>query len=228
MAWLCKDLFIFNFVLSNYILFSNFSEINKEFLMNCPICDEIYAESYPSTEITLYKCIRCGDFILTGTAQRTLSALLGNHPNGPALLSYFVLKMQGDTPPTLNPETIEAILANSSLPSLKEQENNIVLYLGNNSKPGREIDRPKSHLLAVAGSIDFFGLDFIITHLKESELLTAGKLFATSSETSLILKMKGWERYEEIRRGNIDSKKAFMAMPFEQQRICRHVYNFLE
>ena len=28
------------------------------------------------------------------------------------------------------------------------------------------------------------------------------------------LTMKGWERYDEIRRGNIDSKKAFMAMPF--------------
>ncbi|MGA3282380.1 MAG: hypothetical protein ABSD50_15535 [Smithella sp.] len=187
---------------------------------NCPVCNELYVESFIDSSggrKTLYKCIRCGDFFLTSTAQRTLPSQLLKHPNGPALLSHSILKMQGDTPPTLFSETIEAILANSSLPSLKEQENNIVLYLGNNSTPGRDITRTRGHILAVVGSIDFLGLDFMMAHLKKSELVT--ELRNSLGEVSLILNMKGWERYEEIRRGNIDSKKAFMAMPFGNQKL---------
>jgi hypothetical protein len=57
----------------------------------------------------------------------------------------------------------------------------------------------------------------MMAHLKKSELVT--ELRNSLGEVSLILNMKGWERYEEIRRGNIDSKKAFMAMPFGNQKL---------
>lgn len=180
---------------------------------HCPICNEMYAESAPPTgRSTHYRCIRCGEFILTATAASTLEDLLKERPTGRTLLSYTIRKMQGDEPPTLDNQIIKTVLENSRLPSLKEQQNNLVLYLGNQRYPGERVEEESRELIAVAGSINYSGLNFIIDHLKESELLTTTK--DSSDHRFMSLTMKGWERYDEIRRGNIDSKKAFMAMPF--------------
>jgi hypothetical protein len=188
---------------------------------NCPICNEMYCESsQPTGRNISHKCVRCGEFILTNSTRSTLEALLLDHPNGRTLLSHVVRKMQGYEPPTLDPQIIETILTNSSLPSLKEQENNAVLYLGKNSSPGDEIGASFSLLIAVFGCVSFRGLDFMITHLTESGLLNHSR---QPSREFLRLTMKGWERYEEIQRRNIDSKKAFMAMPFGNQ-ILDEVY----
>jgi transposase-like protein len=179
---------------------------------NCPICNEIYCELFPPAgRNRRYKCPACGEFVLTRTSQSKLKALLNDHPNGQLLLSYVVRKMQVGKPPVLAYRTIKAILENSSLPTLKEQENNLILYLGNNSVPGQEIGSESDFLSVVVGSLTFNGLDFVISHLKESGLLN---ITITTPYRHMKLTMKGWERYEEIRRGNIDSKKAFMAMPF--------------
>jgi len=134
---------------------------------HCPICGEMYAESSPPTERgTHYRCMRCGEFILTNTAIDMLDVLLKERPKWRTLLSYS----------------------------------------------GQMFSRESSALIAVAGSINYSGLNFMMDHLKQSELVTFGK--DSSDREFLILTMKGWERYEEIRRGNIDSKKAFMAMDF--------------
>jgi len=180
---------------------------------HCPICNEMYAESAPPTgRSTHYRCIRCGEFILTATAASTLEDLLKEQPTGRTLVSYTIRKMQGDEPPTLDKQIIKTVLENSRLPSLKEQQNNLVLYLGNRRCPGELVEEESRELIAVVGSINYAGLNFIIDHLKQSGLLTTAK--DSSDNKFMSLTMKGWERYEEIRRGKIDSKKAFMAMPF--------------
>ena len=191
---------------------------------HCPICNEMYAESAPLTgRNTHYRCIRCGEFILTTTATLTLDDLLKEQPNGRTLLSYTIRKMQGNEPPTLDNQIIKTVLENSRLPSLKEQQNNLVLYLGNRRYPGELVEEELRELIAVVGSINYSGLNFIIDHLKESELLTTAK--DSSDNRFMSLTMKGWEQYDEIRRGNIDSKKAFMAMPFNNpilDKVYRH------
>ena len=181
--------------------------------MDCPICKAMYAESTPKTgRNTLYRCIGCGEFILTATAASTLEDLLRERPTGRTLLSYTIRKMQGSMPPTLDNRIIKAVLETSRLPSLKEQQNNLVLYLGNRRYPGERVEEELGELIAVVGSINYSGLNFIIDHLRQSDLLTCVR--DSSDHRFMNLTMKGWERYDEIRRGNIDSKKAFMAMPF--------------
>jgi hypothetical protein len=134
--------------------------------------------------------------------------------------------MQGTTSPTLGTETVKAILTNARLPSLKEQENNILIYLGNNSNAGEDIKIPLGRLMAVSGSKTFKGLDFLIAHLQKLDLvIERGRTL--DADHVLSLKMKGWERYEEILRGSIDSKKAFMAMPFGQVRLDK-IYTYFQ
>jgi len=185
---------------------------------HCPICNEMYAESAPPTgRRTHYRCIRCGEFILTAAAASTLEDLLKERPTGRTLLSYTIRKMQGDEPPTLDNQIIKTVLENPRLPSLKEQQNNLVLYLGNQRCPGELVEEESGELIAVVGSINYSGLNFIIDHLKQSDLLTTAK--NSSEQRIMSLTMKGWERYDEIQRGNIDSKKAFMAMPFNNPTL---------
>jgi hypothetical protein len=188
---------------------------------HCPICDEMYASSSPPEESTHYQCMRCGEFILTRTARSTLKALLETTPNGRTILSYNVRKMQGSEPPILDHRIIKAILTNCGLPSLTDQENNLIFYLGSNSSPGIQVPMEFSLLYGVLGSISGAGIEFVIAHLKESGLLTHTQ--DQSFKQILILTMKGWERYEGILRGHIDSKKAFMAMPFNNS-ILDEVY----
>jgi hypothetical protein len=186
--------------------------------VHCPICNEMYASSSSPGENTHYRCPQCGEFVLTMIARRTLEALLANQSNSRIILSYTIRKMQGNEPPTLDHCKIKAILTNNRLPSLREQENNLIHYLGNNSNPGVKISMDLSLLFGVVGSINGAGIEFVITHLQESGFLTHRK---DQSQVKEILKltMKGWERHEDILRGNIDSKKAFMAMPFNDSTL---------
>jgi hypothetical protein len=181
---------------------------------HCPICRNMYASSQTGAQVH-YHCTTCGDFLLTDTAIAILELLGDEPPNGRAVLSHSVAKMQGKEPPALDSYSIEAILKNAILPSLREQENNLLLFLGNAGNAGHEIGVNPGHLFAVTGCMSFYGLDFMLDHLQESGLLTHREHpVPVTNQRLLKLKMKGWDRYDEIRRGSIDSKKAFMAMPF--------------
>jgi hypothetical protein len=191
---------------------------------HCPICHEKYAESSePTGRSTYYRCIRCGEFVLTRTAHPYLQAPPGSDLNSRTLLSYAVRKMQGKTEPILDVQTIKSILENTILPSLREQENNAILNIGANSNPGEDVGIPTSCLLAVVGCTNIKGLKFVINHLAEAKLLIHSK--SPTGDSYLRLTREGWDRYEEIRRGNIDIKKAFMAMPFgkpELDEVYKH------
>ena len=43
--------------------------------------------------------------------------------------------------------------------------------------------------------------------------------FLDTEGAKLVLKLKGWDRYWELKRGRSESKKAFMAMPFGNTQV---------
>jgi hypothetical protein len=142
---------------------------------HCPICRNPYVSSSPPGENTRYQCMQCGEFILTRMDRSILENLLEEKPNGRRILSYIVRKMQRNEPPILDHDKIEVIIENCSLPSLREQEDNLISYIGNNSAPGVGVPMDYSLLFGVLGSINGAGIDFVIDHLTESGLLTHAK-----------------------------------------------------
>lgn len=69
------------------------------------------------------------------------------------------------------------------------------------------------------GALDEANFDFIFKVAREDDLIT----WTSTGRPGYLLTMKGWERFEELRRGRADSRRAFMAMPFGDGRLD-HVF----
>jgi hypothetical protein len=112
---------------------------------------------------------------------------------------------------------LEAILQNQDLPSVAEQADNLILYIGGKVQyPGKYVELKSKTDFARIGAIDGENFKFIRDKLKEKGFLLLNKEAPKITST---LSFEGWERYGELGRGRADSTKAFMAMPFGDPKI---------
>jgi hypothetical protein len=94
----------------------------------CSFCSARLEERRLSSDAAQCKCPRCGHFSLSGTA---LAIDWAARPNF-AVLSYTVRRMQRQEKkrPFFMVEDIEAILRTQHLPAVREQADNLIIYLG--------------------------------------------------------------------------------------------------
>jgi hypothetical protein len=112
-------------------------------------------------------------------------------------------------PPLLTRDVIANIVKNQKLPSVFEQADNLIAYLALGD-PGQEEEYDLHHG-AIMGAKDGAGEDFIVQYLKQQGYID---LRGDVVRGWLRLTMKGWERADHLRRGAVNSRKAFMAMRF--------------
>ena len=198
---------------------------------NCPICGKPL-ESTDDLGIKMgdYEYINCanscGKYKLSRSLLRSLPKLLQEDKNRVFLLSHFLRKMQsGRETPYLDPYLVEKIFQ-TSLPNLSEQSKYLILWIGNNTGPGEMILNPFEVYRAVMGAKSFEGSDFIIRHLIESGHLNIG--FIGGGDYELGLSMKGWEYYDQLNRGAVVSRKAFMAMEYGDKELDAVFENYFK
>jgi nucleoside 2-deoxyribosyltransferase len=102
-------------------------------------------------------------------------------------------------------------------PNLMEQLNYLVKFLGEElTYPGRKYDTSNDKsiitLISATISIDYDNLKGILDNAKEEELI---KDYNGKIELSLT----GWKKYEELRKGYLNSKSVFMAMQYDEKQI---------
>jgi nucleoside 2-deoxyribosyltransferase len=183
--------------------------------MNCPVCEEADCSRDPwsrkadhSSEYR-YNCARCGSFILScGMMAGQLRKL---SPHQRAVLSHRLRRAQRDTPP----EILESLLpkVDDPLPSPPEQADSLILWLGDHQpSPAQGIEIPEAEVSAWIGtSID--GLDWLL----RQDPLNALVEITSYRPTRLQLTMKGWARREALKHAEVESRKAFMAMKFDEE-----------
>ncbi len=184
---------------------------------NCPVCSTEMLEPAHDvfeTGAKIYSCSNCGRFELDLQGQSLVSRISSNNPEQLPLLSYAIRRMNHGTDfPSVSAELIEEILSNSHLPSPAEQVESLLLWLGENLRFFGDQTRilPQTHTAVIgAASVDNF---FVVAQ----ELIDSGlfKGFAASGPSfSGTLTLRGWQRYEELRRGRSASRKGFMAMAY--------------
>jgi hypothetical protein len=195
----------------------------------CPVCT--FELNRPSQNTDKgnhsFDCSNCGKFILTSTVEHLLQQNLQENPNKAGIISHFLRKSQnGNNWPLLNSETLKKILEEESYPSPTQQAKNIILWIGENiAAPGEKIEFTAKTHQAIIGAKDSDSVEFIMDYLFKNKLVEGGNI-PTLDEihfVSITLTFDGWAYYEEIIHGKINSKKAFMAMQFNNSTLTKVV-----
>jgi hypothetical protein len=160
-----------------------------------------------------YACRRCGEFILPD--------LYGQFPEFSdqqrALLSSTLRRMQRDNAPP--PEVSQNLLPNPEdpLPSPAEQADRLIIWFGDH-QPSHEqaIGIPDAEVSAWIGTSitrKNSGLDWLLGQPQMKRWFQSDAALGRPDRLSLTF--EGWQRYEELKRAEVASHTAFMAMKFD-------------
>jgi hypothetical protein len=170
---------------------------------------------------TLYDCPRCGEFIVNFIISHSLKGILNDSIQKIALLSHAVRRMNR---PLLTKDFVENILK-GNLPNPSEQADNFILWLGENSGDyGRHIDIASDTHLSIIGAMTSISFIFIVESLQQKNLIEGNMRLRTGDDNAKVrLTFDGWKYYEDLKKGVIYSRKAFMALKFGDVTLDRVV-----
>jgi hypothetical protein len=202
-------------------------------LRHCPVSRHILRKPavlslMPNNRsIHLVECPFCGDFVIERWLLFPLNALL-EVPNEPSrlsrkqvVLSHALRRMDvGDDRSLLTRELIDRILREDRLPSLLQQQDNLLIWLE------KETDVDGRY------QIDFDGVGGIIGSSSRGtfirvleEMVNRGLLVGDGAVVGL--SYGGLERLEELRRTTASGFDAFIAMKFNDPTLDDLVDNYL-
>lgn len=184
----------------------------------CPICKtrtaKVEGVDYLEQEI-LIDCQTCGVFSLTDLAFSTVKQKIQQKNFFSAVLGYYIRRMQtqNTAPPKITDKLIEEFF-NRNLPSTADQADNLILWVGDQTETGENLPINGSQQYTYVGANLDYGMHYLVRGLQDSGLLVknAGNLLGC-------LTFQGWAKYQELKKGVAYTKKAFMAMPFGNQRL---------
>jgi hypothetical protein len=192
----------------------------------CPICESELIDDHgqypPKTgDRQYFDCPQCGGYSLSRSTAYGLTTKLKGDSKRIAVLSHAIRKMQRNTEfPYLDSNLIELILQNS-LPSLTEQINNLILWLGEKTSPGKtEWIQPSTHQFVI-GAMTPEGFSLVVKHLIDIGLIE-GFISSTIdgiTQVDAALTFNGWNYFDQLNRGVLTSRKAFMAMKFGESDL---------
>ncbi|MCX5643068.1 MAG: hypothetical protein NTZ17_00025 [Phycisphaerae bacterium] len=105
-------------------------------------------------------------------------------------------------------------------PSLPEQAANFVRWIGDNIKvAGEHVDVNQLTIQAIVGSATFEEFELVFRYVRDKGLIEH-KSGAGNIWVKVTLSFTGWERYEELKRSTSDSRKAFMAMQYNNKQLA--------
>jgi len=202
----------------------------------CPVCKSPLSREQGQGEpdgqrFVWYTCPRCGDYHLKGLDATILRhGIIEDDPQRITTLSHWIrrrheseLKKMRDkqghrTPIVLDRELIDSILKNPR-PSLSDQADNFIRWIGDHAKTFDEyIDVDKLAIQAIVGSATFDEFVYVFGYLRDKGVIEhkpgAGDVYVRAR-----LSIPGWERYDDLKRATSDSRKAFMAMQYDNEQL---------
>lgn len=190
-------------------------------MQNCPVCHEkaVVANS-GLDDLDYVKCPNCGVFEIPHDLPFSLP------PERLPRLSHKIWRMQSPGSRVKIDDALAQRLTSDPLPSIREQMDNFILWVGDALRETNPVgdfqlgseDNPRL-FPAIIGAYDSESAWDIAVKINPSEGLVEAK--ATSTAQFVSLTPKGWDRYEELKRSTVESRLAFMAMPFNDKTLDR-------
>ena len=200
----------------------------------CPVCNSVAKEDtksqqYKDSFISFFSCERCGDYWVESRLKSFLPRLLEKNDRKISVLSHWIRTRHEAILPEerkykkmiiIDEELADNIIKNQT-PNPAEQVNNLIRWLGENAKGyGEFLDLEEAKDLSLIGSATPKEFRWIIHHLINSKYIEGN---ITSRSMNGRLSFDGWQYYEELKRGAIDSRKAFMAMEYGDEQLDKIV-----
>jgi len=192
--------------------------------MNCPVCEGILnSESKElSNGACRYACYNCGTFDVSEFLVEGLSSRLGKRREARAVLSHALRRMQKTGTPFLDEKVFARILEHD-LPSVSEQRDNLIVWLGENLPiPGDRVWIESKTHRAVLGAVTKDGFRMILTDLVKRGLVDCNPpMNPDIGNANAALTVDGWSYFEKLRQNRSQSKIAFMAMKYGEEVLDR-------
>lgn len=188
----------------------------------CPLCGiDLLEEPQDVFETSGQKlhCPNCGEFELDERAKVNLPLLQGSDPNQRAILSYSIRMMYDRAgSPKLSWDLIERITQTTDLPSPPEQIDRLLLLLGDSSHfLGEVLSLECRMLIAQVGAANAKNLVQVLVELMNLGYFEGDLTFGERANGKLSL--SGWLKHEQLKKGRSTSRKAFMAMQFDDPSL---------
>jgi nucleoside 2-deoxyribosyltransferase len=198
---------------------------------NCVVCNTTNASlsrgSDSGTDFVRIECSRCGGFALSDAAE---AALERETPLRKSVMSHTLRRMHlpGSTPVRVIKKAELPTFWQEKLPSPMQQADNLIRWIGDNQEtPSTWVEGTQSAIAATIGLAtspngDGPGFAWLNSQLEPKHLYRmegnrqGGKL-------GIMLTMAGWEKYEALRKADLESRTAFMAMKFGDASVNRAV-----
>jgi len=137
-----------------------------------------------------------------------------------AVLGYAIRKSNPQRVWTQS--NIHKAIEQDHLPSVVEQTKNLLIYLGYLQKnAGDRIELLYQKVLFIIGATESRDVMFLTNSLIKDETIVGS---VGSQSASIILSIKGWDKYEKLSKGVETNKQGFMAMPFGFEYLTRAFY----
>ena len=119
----------------------------------------------------------------------------------------------------IDDQLITAISKNP-LPDIAEQANNLIIWLAEHSSQGEQCSIEAKTHQSIIGAKTPWGISVILKHLVGQGLLDGKYLETTGGPQALVtLSFRGLEHYQQLKRGAVDSRRAFMAMEYGNKEL---------
>lgn len=188
--------------------------------IQCPVCHDPQATiaGRGMQDASSIACARCGEFEMTGTLLAMEQHDQSWTARRAAIVSHALRRMQaGGRTPLLSLEVMERIEATGRLATPAEQADHLVLWLGDQAPgPAHWQLLELRALAAIIGALDTAGAQFIVEWLRGKHII---KLENSAVGERARLTFEGWQRYENLKRGRSDSRRALMAMQFSNAKL---------
>lgn len=211
-------------------------------MAKCPICNEELPIQFDKQQdfYKYYNCSMCGFFGLSLDVFNTKETPLFQEEaaNLNTLKTLAIIRkkiylhnLYNKQHFLINLEILNDIIA-TKFPTPVEQINNLILFLGDNIQNAGstfEIDFAKDNrinknkLFSFVPFINTDNYEYILTYAKEYVYVNNG-----ITQNRLALTLNGWKKYEELKRGQNNSHKAFMAMQYNNKKLEQIFENILK
>jgi hypothetical protein len=201
--------------------------------MDCPVCATPNATPYNlgSADASRVDCKRCGEFDISRTAMAMLPTALQEGLHRPALMSHTIRRMSGygkTRPPMIVSDKLESYWSGDKLPPPGRQADELIMLAGDQQQSPDEGTRLSGYFLgawlgtSLLSGGTHTGLEWILDYLREERLVNFSRSANPDPRDvvfTIQLTMRGWERYAELKRVQVNSRTAFMAMKFGDAQL---------
>jgi hypothetical protein len=197
--------------------------------IDCPVCFSVDCGQRPfpgASDVTEYVCPRCGAFALTGTAAAVLPHQFEIDPIRRALMSHKLRRMHQPECKTVwvASDSLDVFWIEGRLPTPQQQVDSLILWIGDNQpSPDSHAQNTSAFIAAwVGGNIPRAGNPSepgLIWLFNQAPLKAFFERQHVGDKDHLQLTIAGWKKYADLKKIQIESRTAFMAMRFGQPEL---------